>query len=134
MIASDFSKAFDTLNHTILQHRIFQFSNSLTSSWFMSFLLNRKQCTKYCDVISDPRSIDTGVPQGSILSATLFTLYINDLLKTLPPVSSIAYADDVTQICQGNNQAITAANAVNVITSVTKWAQENGLILNSQKS
>ena len=134
MIAFDFSKAFDTLNHTILLYRIFHFSNSLTSSWFMSFLLNRNQCTKYCDVISDPRNIDTGVPQGSVLSAILFTLYINDLLKTLPPASSIAYADDVTIICHGDNQANAAANAVNVIASVIKWAQENGLILNSRKS
>ena len=134
MIALDFSKAFDTLNHTILLHRISQFSNSLTSSWFMSFLLNRNQRTKYCDVISDPRSINTDVPQGSILSATLFTLYINDLLKKLPPASSIAYADDVTIICHGDNQVVAAANAINVIASVTKWAQENSLILNSQKS
>ena len=71
--------------------------------------------------------------QGSVLLATLFTLYINDLLKTLSPASNITYADDVTIIYHGDNQAI-ATNAVNVIASVTKWAQENGLILNSQKS
>ena len=52
MIALDFSKAFDTLNHTILLHRVSQFYNSLTSSSFMSFLLNRNQRTKYCDAIS----------------------------------------------------------------------------------
>ena len=82
MIALNFSKAFDIFNHTILLHRIFEFSNSLTSSWLLSFLLNRNQHTKYCDVISDPRSIDTGVPQGSVLSDILFTLYMNDLFKT----------------------------------------------------
>ena len=52
----------------------------------------------------------------------------------LPPAFNIAYANDVTIICPGDNQAIAAANAVNVIASVAKWAQENGLILNSQKS
>ena len=82
---------------------------------------------------ADPRSIDTGVPQGSDLLATLFTLYINDLLKTLPLASSIAYADDVTIIFHGDNQAIAAANSVNVIASVTKWAQENDLLLTHQK-
>ena len=134
MIALDFSKAFDTLNHIILLHRISQFSTSLISSWFMSFLLNRNQRTKYCYVVSDPRSIDTDVPQGSILSATLFTSYIKDLLQTLPPASSIMYADDVTIICHDNNLAIAAANAVNVIASVAKWALENVLYLISQKS
>ena len=52
MIALDFSKIFDNLNHTILLHRISQLSNNLTSSWFMSLLLNHNQRTKYCDVIS----------------------------------------------------------------------------------
>ena len=61
-------------------------------------------------------------------------LYITDLLKMLPPTSSIAYADDVTIICHGDYQAIAAANAANFIASITKWAQENGLILNSQKN
>ena len=97
----------------------------------MSFFLNRNQRSKYCDVISDPRSIDTGVAHGSVLSATLFTLYINDLFKTLPPASSIAYADDVTISCHGDNQANAVANAINVIASVTKWAQENSLTLNA---
>ena len=100
----------------------------------MSFLLNRNQRIKYCDVISESKIIDTDVPRGSVLSVTLFTLYINDLLKTLPPALSITYADDVTIICHGDNQANAAANAVNFIASITKWAQENGLILNSLKS
>ena len=51
----------------------------------------------------------------------------------LPLASIIVYADDVTIICHGDNQAITAANAINVIASVTKWTQENGLIFNSLK-
>ena len=51
----------------------------------------------------------------------------------LPPASSIVYVADVTIICRRDNQAIAAANAVNVIASVTKWAQENGRTLNSQK-
>ena len=89
----------------------------------MSFLLNRNQRTKYYDIIYDPRSIDTGAPQGSVLSATLFALYINDLLKKQP------YADDVTIIFHGDNQVIASANVVNFIASLTKWVQENGLIL-----
>ena len=69
--------------------------------------------------------INTDVPQSSIFSATLFTLYINDLLKTLSLASNITYADDVAIICHGDNQAIPAANAINFIASVTKWAEEN---------
>ena len=134
MMAIDFLKAFYTLNRAILQRRTSQLYNNLTSSWFMSFLLNHIQRTKYCDIISDPISFDTGVFQGSALSATLFTLHITDLFNTLLPASSIAYADDVTIMCFGDNQAIAAANAVNFIVSVTKWVQENSLLLNSQKS
>ena len=34
----------------------------------MSFLLNRNQRAIYCDIISDPISIDIGVPQGNFFN------------------------------------------------------------------
>ncbi len=44
---------------------------------------------------SKPKPISSGVPQGSVLSLTLFLLFINDLLsKTNCPIHS--YADDST--------------------------------------
>ncbi len=49
----------------------------------------------YC---SKPKSINSGVPQGSVLSPTLFLLFINDLLSiTDCPIHS--YADDSTLHC-----------------------------------
>ena len=82
----------------------------------MSFLLYRNQHTKYCDVNSDLRKVDIGVLQASVLFQLRFSHYnINGLLKTLPPASNIAHADNVTIVCYGDNQVIAAANAVNVI-------------------
>ena len=75
-----------------------------------------------------------GVPQGSVISPTLFNVHINDLENSLPAhieVSSCKYADDCTQydIVQkdGNSNIQEALNAVN------DWAAINRMQLNSIK-
>ena len=43
----DLSKAFDTVNHDVLLHKLFSFGIcSNTYSWFKSYLENRLQCVR----------------------------------------------------------------------------------------
>ena len=76
--------AFDSVNHTILLQKLkaVGISGNLLS-WMGSYLLNRNQFVQVNEVKSDTSSIKFGVPQGSILGPTLFSLYVNDFPQSV---------------------------------------------------
>jgi hypothetical protein len=133
VVAIDFTRAFDTVNLEILQDVIASFANDVTVQWFGSYLLGRRQATRYSDAISEFVNTTTGVPQGSVLGPSLFSLYITSLLDSFTSGEVIAYADDLTLICSGSSPAEAAATAERLIAIVHQWSTINGLVLNALK-
>ena len=69
LILLDLSAAFDTVNHTILLHRLENWFGitGLALQWFKSYLKCRSQSVSVNGLLSEPSKLDCGVPQGAVL-------------------------------------------------------------------
>ena len=98
----DLSKAFDSLNHNILLHKLtFYGVRNSVITLLRSYLSNRQQYVQIDDVSSSMLLNNTGVIQGSIVGPLLFNILINDIIMSRDKFNFILYADDTTFECHG---------------------------------
>ena len=103
--------------------------------WITSFLHNRKARVTVDGKLSRKFLLQHGVPQGGVISPTLFLIFIDDLIKKLPKgIKAALYADDLVMWC-AEEYATTATyrmqEAVNVLAA---WAKRWNVSINKDKS
>ena len=93
----DFSKAFDSVRHPALIHKLISAGlPPCLARWIQSFLSDRCACVVSQNHKSRSFRVRRGVPQGPVLGLVLFSLFIIDLPASLPSsVSCSLYADDL---------------------------------------
>ena len=90
----DVSKAFDRVWHTGLLFKLQKLGVQDTLlSWIKNYLCDRKQRVVIEGHSSEWKSINFGVPQGSVLGPLLFLVYINDITEGLESIP-LLFADD----------------------------------------
>ena len=99
VVLLDQSAAFDTIDHDTLLNSLSSWFvvNGVVLDWFKSYLSDCVQCIKIGSILSDPKKLLYGVPQGSVLGPILFSLYTTPLSKVIrnhPGISFQFYADD----------------------------------------
>ena len=94
VISLDISKAFDRVWHKSFLAKLPMFGLHHTPiTWISSFLSDRSITIRINGYLSKPHSINSGVPQGSVISPVLFIFFINDLLSSTSS-SICSFSDD----------------------------------------
>ena len=136
----DLSAAFDTLDHSILLHRLSTWfdRSSVSEQWFTSYLSSRTSTVGIPSHSSPFSHLTCEVPQGSVLCSVLFNLYTTPLsyLISASSISHLQYADDTQHFLSFVPTKLSSAinNIQSTITLISSWMSSNFLTLSPSKT
>lgn len=129
----DISKAFDKVWINGLKYKLLKINTpSYISAVLFSFLLDRSFAVRINGSLSETKCIRAGVPQGSLLGPTLYTIFTYDIPHL--QINSIAtFADDTAIITQHKHLNQSAHLLQESLNKIGKWIKEWGLNINESK-
>ena len=140
LVLIDLAAAFDTIDHTILLHRL-QYSFGISDvalSWFCSYLTDRTLRVCVNGKYSESSVQRYGVPQGSVLGPLLFTLYFSSISNVLNQwnISHAIFADDIQFYLSDDSSNIQSLTekVKNCTVAIKNWMLSNKLMLNDYKT
>ena len=132
MIFFNFSKAFDMVSHCRLVSKLEHYGvRGSILKWIEGFLCHRTQKVVIEGVSSGETTVDSGVPQGSVLGPLLFLLFINDLPSCVTLQCKL-FADDCVLYHQVKDQSDSIA-LQNDLKALEEWTHMWGMEFNATK-
>ena len=134
-VTLDMSKAFDSLNiHTIIRRLLQPKIPGTIIKFIANYTKGRRAYTTYRNYTSSQRQFKTGVPQGGIISPTLFNIYTAVIPPPRAPVQVMAYADDITITSTHTSTSAAKKYIQPYLHKVFAWEKQNNLTLNPDKT
>ena len=132
----DLEKAYDTTWKYGIMRDLSDFGLKGRLPHFIdNFLSNRNFKVRVGTTLSDLQGQEEGVPQGSILSVTLFSIKINNIVKTLNPgVDCSLYVDDFLICYRSKHMHTIERQLQQCLNKIQKWALENGFKFSKTKT
>ena len=132
----DLEKAFDRvwtkglllkLLKTNITHKMY--------NWIKQYIHNRKAKVCLKGKYSRTASFKQGVPQGGVLSPSLFLIFLNDLISTTSPnVKAVQYADDLALICSEDSLILAQKRLQTTLDRLDQWTTDWSMKVNATKT
>ena len=121
----DIRKAFDKVWHKGLLYKLsLSGINGNLLAWITDYLSNRMQRVVLNGQHSCWKTIDAGVPQGSVLGPLLFLLYINDITSQIKNVNIRLFADDTCLFIDVDDRINTALQLEEDLETINLWGEQ----------
>lgn len=136
VVSLDLSKAYDmTWRLPILTSLKKWNIQGRMADYVDNFLQNRRFRVLNAGATSDVRLLENGIPQGSVISVTLFLIAMNTVFERIPAnVRIIVYADDITLLVFGKYARAVRHRMQNAVEAVVDWADGVGFRISPEKS
>jgi ribonuclease HI len=132
----DIEGAFDNATYLSIMNALKKFNVHITvQGWINNLLINRKGIMTLKDA-KLTKNLTRGVPQGGILSPTLWNLIIDELLVIIENsrLNSNGYADDIVLSYSGSEPNLLVIHTNEVLLLVDQWGIDNFLKFNPDKT
>ena len=134
-VAIDLSRAFDTVDHNLLLQDIYELNlNSHIKRFLCAYLRGRQTFVEFRGVKSKYRKVKQGVPQGGVLSPTLFNLYMSKMPSPPEGIKLVSYADDSNVLKSGTNIESLCQDINQYLNTLDEWFISRNLFISPAKS
>ena len=127
-------KAFNKVPHARLLWKLEEKGGlrGSTLKWMENYLKGREMRTVVKDMKSNWRTVESGVPQGSVLAPILFLIYINDMPEGLNSYINL-FADDA-KLCKAIKRKEDCEILQEDLNKIWKWSEKWEMEFNVDKS